>query len=130
MNEIIKFENDSVIGISSTDADGKAFDKTLVGSFVIIPKSHVETPFDLSEQEWLDTKKMIDTVKKFIDEKYCPDGYNLGWNVGRAAGQVVSYAHLHIIPRFRDEPLAGKGIRYWIKQKENIRPSLKEITHG
>ena len=121
-NETVKFENDSVVGVLSADANGKAFDKTLIGSFVIIPKSHAATPFDLSEQEWLDTKKMIDTVKKYIDEKYKPDGYNLGWNVGRAAGEESPYAHLHVIPRYKDEPYAGKGIRYLIKQEENIRP--------
>ena len=120
--ELIYFENESVIGVPATDGSGNVFNKTLIGSYVIIPKSHVATPFDLSEQEWLDTKKMIDTVKKYLDERYHPDGYNLGWNVGRVAGQEVSYAHLHIIPRYNDEPFAGKGIRYWIKQSENTRP--------
>jgi histidine triad (HIT) family protein len=48
----------------------------------------------------------------------------LGWNAGNAAGQEVEYAHMHIIPRFNDEPYAGKGIRYWIKKDENIRPNL------
>jgi len=126
MNGVVKFENDSVVGVPSTDANGKVYDKTLVGSYVIIPKSHVETPFDLSEREWSDTKKMIDTIKKHLDEKYNPDGYNLGWNVGRVAGQRVPHAHLHIIPRFKDEPLAGKGIRYWLKQEENTRPCNTE----
>lgn len=118
----MKFETDFVIGVPSTDKSGKPFSKTLVGSYVVIPKSHVSSPFELSEQEWADTKKMIDIIKKHLDEKYKPDGYNLGWNVGATGGQEVSYAHLHIIPRFKDEPLAGKGIRYWIKQDENTRP--------
>ena len=122
MEELVKFENDSVVGVPASGANGKPFDRTLVGSYVIIPKSHVGTPFDLSEQEWLDTKKMIDTVKKYIDEKYSPDGYNLGWNVGRAAGEENPYAHLHVIPRFKDEPFAGRGIRWLIKQEENTRP--------
>jgi len=118
----LEFENESVFGVPSADANGKAFSKTLIGSYVIIPKSKVETPFDLSEQEWLDTKKMIDMVKRYIDEKYKPDGYNLGWNVGRVAGQEVAHVHLHIIPRFADEPYAGKGIRHWLKKEENMRP--------
>ena len=29
------------------------------------------------------------------------DGYNIGINVGEAAGQTVAHAHLHLIPRFR-----------------------------
>ena len=119
----IKFENEYVIGVPSTDADGKVFNKTLIGSYVIIPKSHVPTPFDLSEQEWAATKKMMDEIKLYLDKKYKPNGYNLGWNVGKIAGQVVPYAHLHIIPRHKDEPFAGKGIRHWLKKSENMRPS-------
>ena len=69
MSEDKKFENELVIGVPSTGADGKQFAKTLIGSYVVIPKSHVPTPFDLTEQEWIDTKKMIDTVKKYIDKK-------------------------------------------------------------
>lgn len=123
MTDNPKFENESVIGVPSTDKNGKQFDKTLIGSYVVVPKSLVPTPFDLTEQEWLDSKKMIDTVKQYLDEKYKPNGYNLGWNVGRIAGQEVENAHLHIIPRFSDEPFAGKGIRHWLKKDENTRPS-------
>jgi len=122
MNTLKTFENETCIGIPSTDKDDNIYTKTLIGSYVIIPKSYVETPFDLSEQEWADTKKMIDIIKSYLDEKYNPDGYNLGWNVGKTAGQTVSHAHLHIIPRFKDEPFAGKGIRHWLKKAENTRP--------
>jgi len=116
------FENNSVVGVLSTDQNGNIYDTVLRGSFVIIPKSHVTSPFDLTEQEWADTKKMMDVIKKYIDEKYKPDGYTVGWNVGKCAGQNVEYAHLHIIPRHNDEPFAGKGIRHLLKKKENARP--------
>jgi len=122
MNEDEKFENESVICVPSTDADGKQFEKTLIGSYVIIPKSHVSSPFELTEQEWRDTKNMMDIIKQYLDKRYKPDGYNLGWNVGRTAGQEVPHAHLHIIPRFKDEPFAGKGMRHWLKKEENMRP--------
>jgi ligand-binding SRPBCC domain-containing protein len=39
--------------------------------------------------------------------------------------QEVFHAHLHVIPRYVDEPLAGKGIRYWLKQPDNIRSDIK-----
>jgi len=116
-----QFENETVVGVPSTNAKGKQFDKTLIGSYVIVPKSLVSTPFELSEAEWLDTKKMVDVIKQYLDEKYKPDGYNMGWNVGKVAGQTVQHVHLHIIPRFADEPFAGKGIRYWLKKDENAR---------
>jgi len=129
MIENKRFESELVYAVPSTDDNGNMFDKVLIGSYVIIPKSHVETPFDLSEQEWNETKKMIGIVKRHLDEKYKPDGYNLGWNVGHVAGQTVSHAHLHIIPRFSDEPFAGKGIRYWLKKEENARPRDIDSSH-
>ena len=39
-----------------------------------------------------------------------PDGYNVGFNVGEAAGQTVMHLHLHVIPRFDgdiDDPRGG-----------------------
>jgi histidine triad (HIT) family protein len=57
-----------------------------------------------------------------IDQLHHPDGYNVGWNCGSVGGQEVFHAHLHVIPRYRDEPLAGRGIRAWIKQEANHRP--------
>ena len=115
------FENDTMIGVRSNNLKNN----TLVGSYVIIPKSQVGTPFELTAKEWKDTKLLMIEIKNYIDKKYKPDGYNLGWNVGKVAGQEVAHAHFHIIPRFNDELYAGKGIRFWFKQPENVRASLK-----
>ncbi|MBK5222971.1 MAG: HIT domain-containing protein [Acidimicrobiia bacterium] len=57
-----------------------------------------------------------------LDERLRPDGYNLIWNVGEAGGQSVEHVHLQLIPRFADEPFAGRGGRSWLKQPENRRP--------
>lgn len=116
------FENKTMIAVKSNNLNNN----TLIGSYVIIPKSQVGTPFDLSDNEWLDLKSLLNELKVYLDKKYKPDGYNIGWNVGAVAGQEVAHAYLHIIPRFADEPYAGKGIRYWFKQKENIRKSLQD----
>ena len=115
------FENETMIAVRSNNLKNN----TLIGSYVIIPKSEVGSPFELSDKEWADSKALMKELKNYLDNKYHPDGYNIGWNVGKAAGQEVSHAHMHIIPRYSDEPLAGKGIRYWFKQVDNIRESLK-----
>lgn len=93
----------------------------LTGSGLIIPRTHRETVFDLTRSEWSAIYEMIHRAKSLLDETYHPDGYNLGWNCGSIGGQDVFHAHLHIIPRYKDEPLAGKGIRYWLKQESNKR---------
>ena len=95
----------------------------LDGWYMIVPKAHRETPFDLSIDEWVATKELLRVVKNHLDAKFNPDGYNINWNVGKTAGQTIGHCHLHIIPRFSDEPFAGKGIRQYIASKENKRPS-------
>lgn len=115
------FENETMIAVRSNNLKNN----TLVGSYVIIPKSEVGSPFELSDKEWADSKALMIELKAYLDEKYKPDGYNIGWNVGKVAGQEVAHAHMHIIPRYSDEPFAGKGLRYWFKQPENVRESLK-----
>ncbi len=92
-------------------------DPVLVGSVMIVPRAHRETPFDLTPEEWADTFKLVQQMKATLDGRYQPDGYNLGWNCGEVAGQEVFHAHLHLIPRFRNELMAGKGIRYHLKQR-------------
>lgn len=95
----------------------------LPGSGIIIPRAHRETVFDLTREEWDATQRLLAEVKALLDACHAPQGYNVGWNVGSVGGQEIFHAHLHVIPRFADEPLAGKGIRYWLKQPNNRRPA-------
>jgi len=94
----------------------------LEGSGLIITRAPRETVFDLSPEEWMATFALLQEAKAYLDETLHPDGYNVGWNVGRVGGQGLAHVHLHVIPRFKDEPFAGKGIRYLLKQPENKRP--------
>ncbi|MDD4187717.1 MAG: HIT domain-containing protein [Bacilli bacterium] len=121
-NDLV-FENETMVGVRADNLKKNI----LVGSYIIIPKSQVQTPFELSNEEWLDTRKMMIEIKEYLDKKYKPDGYNLGWNVGKAGGQNIGHAHFHIIPRYNDEPYAGKGIRFLFKKDENIRKKFTDV---
>lgn len=94
----------------------------LKGSGLIVPRAHRPTLFDLDAAEWAATHALLHAARIHLDATHRPDGYNVGWNAGKVAGQEIFHAHLHVIPRFADEPLAGKGIRHWLKQPENTRP--------
>jgi diadenosine tetraphosphate (Ap4A) HIT family hydrolase len=106
--------NNTVIFVQNEKEQG-----ALRGSGVIIPVRHAETVFDLTPAEIAATFVLLKHVKTWMDEQYHPDGYNVGWNCGAVGGQIAMHAHMHVIPRFRQEPYAGRGIRYWLKQPAN-----------
>jgi histidine triad (HIT) family protein len=95
------------------------FQGALKHSGVIIPIQHRETVFDLSDAEIAATFQLLSRVRQWMDGRFSPDGYNIGWNCGLVGGQDVFHAHMHVIPRFRQEPLAGKGIRSLLKSEAN-----------
>jgi diadenosine tetraphosphate (Ap4A) HIT family hydrolase len=95
--------------------------EVLIGSGVIVPIKHRVNVFELTEKEWMSTFLLLQEVRKHLDELHQPQGYNIAWNTNKAAGQHLFHSHLHIIPRFEDEPLAGKDLRSFIGMKENKR---------
>lgn len=90
------------------------------GHTLIISKRHAETYFDLTEFEKLSLHMAIDKVKKILDEKYSPNGYNIGINCGTTAGQTIPHCHVHIIPRYKgDVENPRGGVRGVIPHKQN-----------
>ena len=69
------------------------------GHTVVIPKRHVASFFDLTTDEVAACMALINEEKKLIDAEFKPDGYNIGVNVGQAAGQSIHHVHIHVIPR-------------------------------
>jgi diadenosine tetraphosphate (Ap4A) HIT family hydrolase len=92
------------------------------GSAMVVPRAHRVTVFDLTDQEWASTRRLLERMRQLIVDLHAPDGWNVGWNVDSVGGQQVSHAHCHLVPRYRDEPLAGRGIRSWIKDPTNRPP--------
>ncbi len=71
------------------------------GHLMIIPYRHLSelaaTPKDISD-ELMDLTKRCQQV---LGEVYTPDGFNLGMNLGKAAGAgVANHLHMHILPRW------------------------------
>jgi histidine triad (HIT) family protein len=97
-------------------------DPTPVGSLMVLPRVHRTTMFDLSDDEWVSTRRLLERMRERLTETYAPDGWNVGWNIGRVGGQTVDHAHCHLLPRYETEPLAGKGIRAWFKDPSNRPP--------
>ncbi|SDC97841.1 Diadenosine tetraphosphate (Ap4A) hydrolase [Algoriphagus faecimaris] len=79
------------------------------GHALIIPKRHISNYFELSFKEQSSCIFMLNEVKKVIQRRYKPDGFNLGINIGENAGQTVSHVHIHLIPRYTGDVEDPRG---------------------
>ncbi len=70
------------------------------GHSLIIPRRHTASLFDLTDEEALAVHDLLGRVKARLDSTNSPAGYNIGVNVGPAAGQTILHAHVHLIPRY------------------------------
>ena len=80
------------------------------GHLLIIPKEHIVTYFDASEEQILAMHELIQKGKKLLDNEFKPDGYNIGVNVGFYGGQTIPHLHVHLIPRYKgdiEDPRGG-----------------------
>lgn len=82
------------------------------GHLEIVPFRHVESFFDLTQQEIKDFTALMTWVRPYLERNFSPDGYTVGINDGPAAGQTVNHLHIHVIPRhFGDVEDPRGGIR-------------------
>ena len=88
---------------------------------MLVPKRHLSKWFDASPEEHADLIKAIDVARATILDHHSdpsPDGFNIGINVGEAAGQTVPHLHVHVVPRYRRDARDPRGgVRYVIPAK-------------
>ena len=88
------------------------------GHVIVVPKRHVANFFEMSGAEQGSVLALMNRAHRFISEKYKPDGYNIGANVGKAAGQSRMHVHVHLIPRYAgDVPDPSGGVRCVLAKK-------------
>ncbi|BAY37722.1 hypothetical protein NIES2111_20620 [Nostoc sp. NIES-2111] len=82
------------------------------GHILVIPKRHVSNYFDLPLKEQSACWLMVNKVQKFLQAEFAPDGFNIGMNINKTAGQNIMHATIHIIPRYNGDAIGAKsGIR-------------------
>jgi diadenosine tetraphosphate (Ap4A) HIT family hydrolase len=84
------------------------------GHSLIVPRRHVASLFDLSSEEMAAVWNLLPVLKQRLDARHAPAGYNVGVNVGEAAGQTVGHAHVHLIPRFPGDVADPRGGVRWV----------------
>lgn len=82
------------------------------GHLLVLPRRHVADCFELTPAEREAVWSLAEQGHALLQREFAPDGFNLGVNVGQAAGQTIFHAHLHLIPRYRgDVPDPRGGVR-------------------
>jgi superfamily II DNA or RNA helicase/diadenosine tetraphosphate (Ap4A) HIT family hydrolase/HKD family nuclease len=90
------------------------------GHALVVPRKHIGTWFDASYQDQVRLLEGIQIAKQEIEKRHQPDGFNIGINIGAAAGQTVPHLHVHVIPRYKGDVADPRGgVRYVIPEKAN-----------
>ena len=84
------------------------------GHALVIPKKHFVDLTEIPEKELKELIKAVQKIAIAIKKATNADGFNINMSNKPAAGQVVMHAHLHVIPRYKDD-----GLKLWPQGKYN-----------
>ena len=95
------------------------------GHLMVSPLRHVSQPELLSDAESLDLFKTMTKAKRLLNKVLKPDGFNIGINIGRAAGAgIAGHLHIHIVPRW----VGDSNFMPVIHNTKIISQSLEELS--
>ncbi len=87
------------------------------GHVIVVPRRHVADFFEMTAAEQAAVLELLNQARRLVGEQHSPDGFNIGVNVGKAAGQSRMHVHVHLIPRYRgDVPDPAGGVRCVLKR--------------
>jgi ATP adenylyltransferase len=83
------------------------------GHIMVVPKKHTGDPCKLSKEQYADLSELLRKALSVVGEVYKPQGFNLGMNLGKAAGAGIdAHIHYHIVPRWNGDtnfmPVVGE----------------------
>ncbi|HAG83778.1 MAG TPA: HIT family protein [Cyanobacteria bacterium UBA12227] len=88
------------------------------GHVLLVPKRHVANYFELPFKEQSACWFMANKVQEILTKEFQPDGFNVGMNINKDAGQKMMHTSIHIIPRYQEDTVGAKGgMRYVIPKK-------------
>lgn len=90
----------------------------LPGHSLVMPKEHITSLFDLSDEELYEFVKFSRKAIRILSKAFNTDGFNWTLQEREEAGQSVAHMHIHIIPRIPGD-LSHPG-EWYPKLKNNI----------
>lgn len=101
------------------------------GHTLVIPRRVVATWFEATREEQVAILDLVDEVKRRLELEHRPDGYNVGFNAGAAAGQTIFHLHVHVIPRYSGDVADPRGgVRHVVPARGNYLRAAPLATGG
>ena len=79
------------------------------GHVLVVPRRHVASYFEMTAEEQSAVMRLLNEAQRLVQKKHAPDGYNIGVNIGKAAGQARMHVHVHLIPRYAGDVADPRG---------------------
>lgn len=84
------------------------------GHSLVVPRRHLVSIFDGTDEELQGLWSLVSRVRVALVDEFSPDGFNVGVNDGRAAGQTIMHGHVHVIPRHGGDVADPRGGIRWV----------------
>lgn len=92
------------------------------GHVLIVSRREIPTWFDAGREEQRAIMSLLGKMKLYLQDEFNPDGYNIGINSGKAAGQTIAHLHVHLIPRYAGDMEDPRGgVRHVIPERGNYQ---------
>jgi ATP adenylyltransferase len=100
------------------------------GHLMVAPYRHTAEMIELNDAELLEINRLLASAIEWLKEAYRPDGFNIGVNLGRAAGAgIPTHIHWHVVPRWNGDtnfmPVLG-DVRVMPESLEAVYRQLSE----
>ena len=112
----IIYEDESALGLLDVNP-------LAPGHTMVLPKVHAENIIDLPETQVGPLFLAVRHVTNLLKNALTPDGFTIGINHGKNAGQAIDHLHIHVIPRYKDD--GGTSIHGVVNNPP--KESLQEI---
>ncbi len=118
----IVYENERTLALLDIRPSNK-------GHVLVLPKEHYADVFDIPDDVLCAVARTGKLVAEALKKAVGTEGVNLIMNNGDVAGQIIFHAHLHVLPRFRDDGVFAKPKRvsYDDGECERIAEKIRNV---
>ncbi len=108
------------------------------GHIMVVPYRHVSEFTELTQEEKIEMLELVDYCMKAMQDKMCAQGFNMGANIGKAAGAGIDdHLHIHIVPRWNGDtnfmPALGEVkviSQDLLNSKHELRSALTDLLNN